>query len=580
MMKKLYILFLILLIPFISSFNFGQSTTTTINSTSIFLNGSEVLHNDLSDLQGGAANQYYHLTLAWYNDISADIGNWITGSEADTKIADANTSIAYYANTTVNNSMKSYVDLLNASGLIRNWNESGYIINWSLASAIESDPFWSGNLSNFTLVYTYALNDSNNWNANYSNFTTGWLYATNSTGADSFSPNFSNFSVGYFYALNGSTNWNNNYSNFSTKIFNWDNNYSNFTTGWLYAVNSTGIDSFAPNFSNFSIAYYYALNSSNKTNLSYIPYIGAIGNVDLGVYDLTAHNIYASYLGGTVGSLDMSVNPWVLTTNLSVNGNITPSTTLLHYLGTGASRWGWLYVQNISAEDINTFNLTATGNITANGFFLGNGSQLTDIDYTESDPFWSGNLSNFTAVYGYALNSSLWSLNYSNFSTKIFNWDNNFSNMSVGWNYAINNSKWSLNYSNFSVGWQYAINSTSSWAEAMNNTLAQWSQVMNGTVYTSTNAPIYLNDTFRNNITNFTIVYGYALNSSLWSLNYSNFSSRIYNWDNNLSNFTMVYNYALNNTLIQNQTVGNNYITNGTGGAYIRHNGTGWVIQG
>ena len=99
---------------------------------------------------------------------------------------------------------------------------------------------------------------------------------------------------------------------------------------------------------------------------------------------------------------------------------------------------------------------------------------------------WNANYSNFSTVYGYALNDSRWSLNYSNFSTKIFAWDLNYSNFSTGYGYALNDSRWSLNYSNFS-----------------------------------------------------TKIFA-------WDLNYSNFSTKVFAWDLNYSNFSTGYGYALN----------------------------------
>jgi len=52
--------------------------------------------------------------------------------------------------------------------------------------------------------------------------------------------------------------------------------------------------------------------------------------------------------------------------NVSVSGDILPNATLSHDLGSGARRWAWLYVQNISAEFINVLNdLDVTGTIFA-----------------------------------------------------------------------------------------------------------------------------------------------------------------------------------------------------------------------
>ena len=89
------------------------------------------------------------------------------------------------------------------------------------------------------------------------------------------------------------------------------------------------------------------------------------------------------------------------------SNNLFPATTLTYDLGSGANRWRWLYVQNISAEygdflydvnidgdlqidgNLNVTNITmknmwivnmiATGNISTDAFFVGDGSYLTGL---------------------------------------------------------------------------------------------------------------------------------------------------------------------------------------------------------
>lgn len=102
--------------------------------------------------------------------------------------------------------------------------------------------------------------------------------------------------------------------------------------------NLTGINLLLINANNSLTASIGNVNSSLVSG--YVPYTGAISNVDLGLNDLTAHNLYASYLGSSVvGSLDIIANPWVLsgvglriignttiTGNLTLNQNLTIST--------------------------------------------------------------------------------------------------------------------------------------------------------------------------------------------------------------------------------------------------------------
>jgi hypothetical protein len=101
------------------------------------------------------------------------------------------------------------------------------------------------------------------------------------------------------------------------------------------------------------------------------------GNVEAAGY-----SGYFSFLVGTVGALDMNGDPWYFTgsdyefgnntkfdKNISIDGyvnvgkDINPVTTLLSNIGSGAKRWLQLFVQNISAEHIDTYSLTATDKI-------------------------------------------------------------------------------------------------------------------------------------------------------------------------------------------------------------------------
>lgn len=106
---------------------------------------------------------------------------------------------------------------------------------------------------------------------------------------------------------------------------------------------------------------------------------------------------YFNFIQGVVGQLSIDGDPWYLggvdlelaqnllvRGNLSVNenfnvsgnsnfgGNLTPDTTLTQNIGSGANRWNWLYVRNISVEDIDAFNIYVSGNITASNLNVEN----------------------------------------------------------------------------------------------------------------------------------------------------------------------------------------------------------------
>ena len=117
----------------------------------------------------------------------------------------------------------------------------------------------------------------------------------------------------------------------------------------------------------------------------------------------------------------------------AVDQDIIPDLDDTRDLGSAAKRWAALYVilalvtsltiggvvkltttnfgliindsTNIQGDlDIDN-NLSAI-NITASGFFFGNGSQLTDIALTEVDPKWSDNFTKYNTTWTSTTNSS------------------------------------------------------------------------------------------------------------------------------------------------------------------------------
>jgi len=64
------------------------------------------------------------------------------------------------------------------------------------------------------------------------------------------------------------------------------------------------------------------------------------------------------------------------------SGDLMPKTTLAQDIGSGALRWDWLYVGDISADDIvASGDIVALGNITADTFY-GSGAELTNLNVT------------------------------------------------------------------------------------------------------------------------------------------------------------------------------------------------------
>ena len=89
-------------------------------------------------------------------------------------------------------------------------------------------------------------------------------------------------------------------------------------------------------------------------------------------------------IGTTLTCIDLTVDTNVYTARIvsrDDNGVMidwNPDTTLTQSLGTGALRWLNLFVQNINSEEIDTFNVVASGDVNA-GYFNGDGSNLTGI---------------------------------------------------------------------------------------------------------------------------------------------------------------------------------------------------------
>ena len=135
--------------------------------------------------------------------------------------------------------------------------------------------------------------------------------------------------------------------------------------------------------------------SVNISNLSQVP-------TSLCEYKdgtLRKNHSYSDIIFNTIfaRNLNLSENLKVLG-NSSFNGTLMPMTTLTFDIGSGANRWGNLYVTNVSGDYISiTNNLTALGNITGD-YFYGSGAYLTNLNVTGTI---TGNLdaSNITNEY-------------------------------------------------------------------------------------------------------------------------------------------------------------------------------------
>ena len=153
---------------------------------------------------------------------------------------------------------------------------------------------------------------------------------------------------------------------------------------------------------------------------------------------------------------------------------------------------------------------SASNNLTNGFLYATNGSYIASTNNT----------------YGYSLNASLWTLNYTNFSN-IYDYVNNGT-------FASNNSN------NFYANTLFS---------ASNNLTNGFLYATNGSYIASTNN-----------------TYGYSLNASLWTLNYTNFSN-IYDYVNNGTFASNNSNNFYANTVFSagnNLTIGYQYAVNAT----------------
>jgi hypothetical protein len=476
---SLILIVLILLIPFISSFNFdGTSTSSTV------LFGNLTNLSEMQDVNIPAPTDGNVLT---WNDASK---MWIdslpsAGAELDPK---------WSANYSTYLTKPTWATIMN--GTLATWNQvmNGTIggITWANAvngtlALTSSIPINNNQLVNGFAFYNSTtapiyLNDT--FAGNYTNFTTVYGYALNSTDTDTFVANYSDYLITKAYSSNDTD------FNSSGLIKDW-NALGFIKDWWINIVNGTMLSqaTFNTNYTANDVAY------RDKTNTSY--YLDSNPN---SYYNITTAPIYINDTFGANYSTFLTHIDWAKV----VNGTMAKTSDLINYNSSGL------------IKDWNATGLIKT--------------------WTDSDTFVA-NYSDYLITKTYASNDT----------------DFNSSGLIKDWN-----------ASGFIKDWTSIAGI--SWANAVNGTLALSSaiptnnnQLANGfNFYNSTTAPIYLNDTFAGNYTNFTTVYGYALNDTNWNssglIKDWNASGLIKTWTDtdtfagNYSNFTTVYGYALNST--------------------------------
>ena len=140
------------------------------------------------------------------------------------------------------------------------------------------------------------------------------------------------------------------------------------------------------------------LDNTGTNTYAYI--MASITEFKIASVGATDMNFYYGILGSNLGaSMDGTTGDWNFTQDINVDGdsylsNSYPRTSLTYNLGSGALRWLWLYVQNISAEYIETYNLdvlenlNVSGNISSENYYFGNGSLLSGMSGTFNSTAW------------------------------------------------------------------------------------------------------------------------------------------------------------------------------------------------
>ena len=443
-----------------------------------------------------------------------------------------------------------------------------------------------------TTIYGYAINDSL-WTLNYSTYLLKptWAQVTNGT------------NVALITAANSFGAFN---QTFDTQTFFINNN-----------DDRVGINTTTP-LSTFSVNSSLANGSIRISNITNEHFFinGSTGQIGVGTISTAPISTYKVYLNdtdvlieqaglptlkiadtldsGTLGSITFAGGAGGATSRAAIDGinDATTGNTLTFLTGTDGISEAVRITEDrevgiLTTNPQNILNVIGDINATTSVFSQNKNLSVgydyaTNGSFTDTDTFVA-NYTNFTAIYGYAINDSLWTLNYSTYLLKptyaqatngtdiaLVTASNTFGNF----NQSMNSTTfflWSLlqrvgigttspqnllnilgdtnatgtiyaqSTKNLSVGYDYALNNSLgtgiSWATAQNGSLLNVTNSLNGSLILGTNLTYAYSLGWQNNATNFTTIYGnqlgnasnmttiygYALNDSLWTLNYSTY---------------------------------------------------------
>lgn len=502
---------------------FDQTLNTTSNVSFNQLNVSKVSATDWSN-SSFASNYSAFLThITWANAVNGTLmsqATFNTNYSANDVAYRNTTNLSYYLST---NPFSFY--------------------NITTAPLYVNDTF-AVNYSNFSKVYGYALNETL-WGANYSTFLTHITWGTAYNGT-LFKTDAANTVGNFNQTFNGTTLAVNSIdqrigirTTAPTKALdvNGTINASQITVNGTNVLTSVPIyvnDTFAANYSNFSTGWYYATNGSTFA-LNYSAFL--------------THIPWSTAYNGTLAKTDAPNTFGDF--NQTFNGTTLKIWSLNNRVGIGV------------AAPQNTLNVLGDLNATTTIFSQGN--NISNSYYYATNGSY---ISNTNVTYPYSLNAT--QNNSANFyADTVYGGKQNLTN---GYYYATNGTYITgisnvalTNASNTFGNFNQSFNATTLFVNSIDQRIGIGTSKptklldVNGTINASqitvngtnvlTSVPIYTNDTFGANYTNFTTGWYYAINGSTFALNYTNFSV-MYGYTLNSSgiSWTTAYNGTLAKT--------------------------------
>ena len=463
----------------------------------------------------------------------------------------------------------------NSSGLIIDWNATGYIANWSEIIGTLSETLWNANYSTFLthITWSNAVNGtlaemSDVLGFGYYNITNAPIYEN-----DTFAGNYSNFTTTHFYALNGtgitwaeatngtlaelstiigfgyynSTDFdiddyllesnNTLIGNYSASIdfciaggtcisglsvggeTNWNANYSDYLNIKDYALNDS---LWSLNYSNFSVGWHYATNSTGTAGIGECPTGQFVQNTTTGGVECTAP-------GGGGDITAVYPNDTYITINNSASGDV--------YIGYNTTLAGTNLSANSSDywDNLDTFNTTHFSN--EDGVLTLIISFLQGLFIDEAD---EGDLN---------VNQSDWWITYDSASDL--------------------NNLITIQEANITDLQDYLL-------ESNNTLIGNYSASVDFCIAGSTclsGVGAGAEPNWNANYSGYLITRDYALNDSLWSLNYSNFTTGWHYATNSTGNMTS----ELDPYWTSNLTAYNSSWLNTTNITYHNYNSSGLI---